>query len=67
MTSRLSTNVLSQTKGMTLEDISVLFGDPVELSFEQALKKQEERTEGDLEDADEKMPAPRTIESLPEH
>ena len=29
-----------QTKGMTLEDISVLFGDPVELSFEQALHKE---------------------------
>ncbi|KAK5951934.1 hypothetical protein OHC33_006820 [Knufia fluminis] len=28
---------LPETKGMTLEDISVLFGDPVELSFEQAL------------------------------
>lgn len=25
---------------MTLEDISVLFGDPVELSFEQALGKE---------------------------
>ena len=25
---------------MTLEDISVLFGDPVELSFEQALDKE---------------------------
>ncbi|KAK3712004.1 hypothetical protein LTR37_009316 [Vermiconidia calcicola] len=32
---------LPETKGMTLEDISVLFGDPVELSFEQALSKQE--------------------------
>ena len=32
-----------QTKGMTLEDISVLFGDPVELSFEQALRKQERK------------------------
>ena len=31
---------LPETKGMTLEDISVLFGDPVELSFEQALNKQ---------------------------
>lgn len=30
---------LPETKGMTLEDISVLFGDPVELSFEQALAK----------------------------
>lgn len=28
---------LPETKGLTLEDISVLFGDPVELSFEQAL------------------------------
>lgn len=26
---------------MTLEDISVLFGDPVELSFEQAMVKQD--------------------------
>ena len=26
---------------MTLEDISVLFGDPVELSFEQALDKEQ--------------------------
>ena len=30
-----------QTKGMTLEDISVLFGDPVELSFEQALSHEQ--------------------------
>ena len=30
---------------MTLEDISILFGDPVELSFEQALNKQEHRDE----------------------
>lgn len=28
---------------MTLEDISVLFGDPVELSFEQALNEEENR------------------------
>lgn len=34
-----------QTKGMTLEDISILFGDPVELSFEQALSKQEHKEE----------------------
>lgn len=27
---------------MTLEDISVLFGDPVELSFEQAMSKQDQ-------------------------
>jgi hypothetical protein len=33
---------------MTLEDISVLFGDPVELSFEQALSKQE-RKDGEHE------------------
>lgn len=26
---------------MTLEDISVLFGDPVELSFEQALQREQ--------------------------
>lgn len=30
---------------MTLEDISILFGDPVELSFEQALSKQERKNE----------------------
>lgn len=28
---------LPETKELTLEDISILFGDPVELSFEQAL------------------------------
>ncbi|KAK4505727.1 hypothetical protein PRZ48_003692 [Zasmidium cellare] len=33
--------LLPETKGMTLEDISVLFGDPVELSFEQAMVKQD--------------------------
>jgi hypothetical protein len=41
---------------MTLEDISVLFGDPVELSFEQALNKQEQRDEmynGSLEAKEE--------------
>lgn len=38
----------TQTKGMTLEDISVLFGDPVELSFEQAMSKQDG---GETEDA----------------
>lgn len=32
---------------MTLEDISVLFGDPVELSFEQALNKEEALTRTD--------------------
>lgn len=31
---------LPETKGMTLEDISIVFGDPVELSFEQALTKE---------------------------
>lgn len=35
-----------RTKGMTLEDISVLFGDPVELSFEQALHGEKNREEG---------------------
>ncbi len=30
---------------MTLEDISVLFGDPVELSFEQALHSEQDRGE----------------------
>ena len=33
--------IIYRTKGMTLEDISVLFGDPVELSFEQALDKEQ--------------------------
>ena len=37
-----------KTKGMTLEDISVLFGDPVELSFEQALSKQAHRQQMDV-------------------
>ena len=55
-----------QTKGMTLEDISVLFGDPVELSFEQALHKQEHR-EDSGEDAiiDEKDRSGRQVESIP--
>lgn len=35
---------LPETKGLTLEDVSVLFGDPVELSFEQALSKEQEGT-----------------------
>lgn len=30
---------------MTLEDISVLFGDPVELSFEQALNRKHDENE----------------------
>lgn len=41
---------------MTLEDISILFGDPVELSFEQALSKQEHKDEvfeGPLETKEE--------------
>jgi hypothetical protein len=45
---------LPETKGMTLEDISVLFGDPVELSFEQALHKEEMRGEGEIMDVLEK-------------
>ena len=36
---------LPETKQRTLEDISVLFGDPVELSFEQALSKEQEGIE----------------------
>ena len=39
---------LPETKGKTLEDISVLFGDPVELSFEQALSKASHHQEDDL-------------------
>jgi uncharacterized BrkB/YihY/UPF0761 family membrane protein len=35
---------LPETKRKTLEDISVLFGDPVELRFEQALSKEPEAT-----------------------
>lgn len=31
---------------MTLEDISVLFGEPVELSFEQALNHEGKRQDG---------------------
>lgn len=45
---------LPETKGMTLEDISVLFGDPVELSFEQALHKEGVRGEGELMEVLEK-------------
>lgn len=44
---------LPETKGMTLEDISVLFGDPVELSFEQALSK---ATHHDGEEGAERSP-----------
>ena len=48
---------LPETKGMTLEDISVLFGDPVELSFEQALAKRpaEAHDMGDNEKPVEKL------------
>ena len=38
-----------QTRGMTLEDISVLFGDPVELSFEQALNQEHDGKGGSEE------------------
>lgn len=46
---------LPETKGMTLEDISIVFGDPVELSFEQAMSKEsamalEHRVDGYLAD-----------------
>ena len=37
---------MSQTKGMRLEDISVLFGDPVELSLEQALHQENTKSVG---------------------
>ena len=45
---------LPETKGMTLEDISVLFGGPVELSFEQALNKQTHGVQPEAEVIDEK-------------
>jgi hypothetical protein len=38
---------LPETKQKTLEDSSVLFGDPVELSFEQALSKEQEATQSE--------------------
>lgn len=51
---------LPETKGMTLEDISVLFGDPVELSFEQALSRETgSKVDADgasLSDKDDKVP-----------
>lgn len=56
---------LPETKGMTLEDISVLFGDPVELSFEQALSKEtHDEGEGENVAPREKLQADRveTIE-----
>ncbi|KAF1810496.1 general substrate transporter [Eremomyces bilateralis CBS 781.70] len=37
---------LPETKGMTLEDISILFGDPVEVTFAKAMEKSENTTEG---------------------
>jgi MFS family permease len=43
---------LPETKGMTLEDISVLFGDPVELSFEQALSREADHVRGDTIEVD---------------
>ena len=46
---------------MTLEDISILFGDPVELSFEQALSKQENRDQ-DLVPFQESQKAPERME-----
>lgn len=49
---------------MTLEDISVLFGDPVELSFEQALSKQEHRDDPDQNVIEEKQEDQR-VEDLP--
>ncbi|KAK3708302.1 hypothetical protein LTR37_011567 [Vermiconidia calcicola] len=56
---------LPETKGMTLEDISVLFGDPVELSFEQALSKQEQG--GDVvEDLGKEVKLSEQVESVPE-
>ena len=47
---RCDEGAMLMLKGMTLEDISVLFGDPVELSFEQALS-QEQAGDKPLEDA----------------
>lgn len=51
---------------MTLEDISVLFGDPVELSFEQALSKQEHREADDVDEVmmQEKQEG-RQVENIP--
>lgn len=49
---------------MTLEDISVLFGDPVELSFEQALSKQKHRGDGE-DGVGEKHEGERQVESIP--
>lgn len=49
---------------MTLEDISILFGDPVELSFEQALSKQEHRNEMYDETAEMKAETSEKVESI---
>lgn len=49
---------------MTLEDISILFGDPVELSFEQALSKQEHRDEAHEDPAEVKEEASEKVESI---
>lgn len=51
---------LPETKGKTLEDISVLFGDPVELSFEQALSKAQH--EGEQAASAEKVQTTETID-----
>lgn len=48
---------------MTLEDISILFGDPVELSFEQALSKQEHRDDPDQAVTEEKQ-GDQQVESI---
>jgi hypothetical protein len=50
---------------MTLEDISVLFGDPVELSFEQALSKQEHRGEHETTMDEKSRNGNDTVESIP--
>lgn len=50
---------------MTLEDISVLFGDPVELSFEQALSRghSKEDTAEDLAFDEKKQSKPDHVET----
>lgn len=50
---------------MTLEDISILFGDPVELSFEQALSKQEHRDEVYDGASEGKERMPEKVEDVP--
>jgi hypothetical protein len=49
---------------MTLEDISILFGDPVELSFEQALSKQEHRDNVHVGPSEVKEDASEKVESI---